>query len=1055
MSFFTVEKIARLLPEIKAAVARDVMPILDFRYVEEDVRGAEHPDFDDVPWAPFAIGNTWGGYDRVAWFRARVSIPTEWRTERLVLRFLVGPRDGGGSTAETLLYVDGVALQAIDIWHDEAWLPPELTATGTLSIALRSWSGVLEVPERRRFRLARLERIDAPTEQFFFLADTLLKAVQELAVEDLRRATLLAALDESFGRIDFAKPASEAFYSSVAASLEWLRAEVARLGERDELKPTVVAIGHAHIDMAWLWRSTHSREKAARTFATVLHLMRQYPEYRFMHSSPQLYKFLKQDQPEIYARVKERIKAGDWEITGGAWIEPDTNLPNGESLVRQILFGKRFVRDEFGLEMRVLWLPDVFGYNAALPQILRKSGIDYFLTSKLSWNQFNRMPHDTFRWRGLDGSEVLAHFVTTPEEGSRTESQTYNGQLSPWDVAGIWKNYRDKDVNTELLLLFGWGDGGGGPTREMLESGRALRNLPGLPKVTFGKAEPFFERLAARVAGKDLAVWDGELYLEYHRGTYTSQAASKRANRKAEALYHEAEWMTALATTLTAATYPQTELNAGWELILHNQFHDILPGSSIRQVYEDSLADDARAREIGLQALFAAENAIVAEIASPANGLVVFNGLGWPRVGAVSLPWSDSLDGRTLQDESGFALPTQEMEEDGERRLLFMTPLIPSLGYRAFPLTDVSALTDVRAQTDGSEAANPLTITPQRIESPWHTLEFNEHGQITRLWDKARQRDVLTAPGNILQAFQDKPLKFDAWDIDIFYQEKMDVVSELIEAVVEEIGPVRGVLRLTWRFRDSTITQRLTIYAHKPRIDFITEVDWQEHQVLLKTAFPVNVRATRATYDIQFGSVERPTHWNTSWDWARFEVPAQKWADLSEGDYGVALLNDCKYGYDVRDNVMRLTLIKSAIRPDALADKGRHVFTYSLLPHAGDWRVGDVAAEAHDLNLPLRATHRHANPAGPLPKSFSFVSCDAPNVVIETLKKSEDDDAWIVRIYENRQSRGPVKLIFGRPLRHAVECNLVEEGEAPVALSDDTLTTAVTPFEVKTFKVWL
>ena len=1046
MAFFTVEKIAKLLAEIKAAVARDVVPIVDFRYVEEDVRGAEHPDFDDVPWAPFAIGSAWGGYDRVAWFRARVEIPPEWRDERLVLRFLVGPRDGGGSTAETLLYVNGVALQAIDIWHDEAWLPPELTAGGTLSIALRSWSGVLEVPERRRFRLARLERIDAPTEQFFFLADTLLKAVQELAADDLRRVTLLAALDESFKRIDFAKPASDAFYASVAGSLEWLRAEVARLSERDELKPTVVAIGHAHIDMAWLWRSAHSREKAARTFATVLHLMRQYPEYRFMHSSPQLYKFLKQDQPEIYARVKERIQAGDWEITGGAWIEPDSNLPNGESLVRQILFGKRFVRDEFGIEMRVLWLPDVFGYNAALPQILRKSGLDYFLTSKLSWNQFNRMPHDTFRWRGLDGSEVLAHFVTTPEEGSRTESQTYNGQLTPWDVAGIWKNYRDKDVNAELLLLFGWGDGGGGPTREMIESGRVLHNLPGLPKVTFGRAEPFFERLAARVADKDLAVWDGELYLEYHRGTYTSQAASKRANRKAEGLYHDAEWLSALASTLTGATYPQAELNAGWELILHNQFHDILPGSSIRQVYEDSLADDARAREIGLKALDDAQQVLLA--AMPGGALVVFNSLGWPRGGLVSVPWSESLEGRALQDGNGFALPAQVIDESGERRVLFMTPLIPSLGYRALSLTDVSALTAV------SGAPNPLTITPQRIESPWHTLEFNEHGQITRLWDKAHQRDVLAAPGNILQAFQDKPLKFDAWDIDIFYQEKMEVVSDLIEAVVEEAGPVRGVLRMTWRFRDSTLTQRVTVYAHTPRIDFVTEVDWQERQVLLKVAFPVNVRATRATYDIQFGSVERPTHWNTSWDWARFEVPAQKWADVSEGDYGVALLNDCKYGYDVRDNVLRLTLIKSAIRPDALADKGSHRFTYSLLPHAGDWRLGDVAAEAYDLNLPLRAVQQPANPMGSLPPSFSFVSCDAPNVVIETIKKSEDDDAWIVRIYENRQARGPVRLNFGRPVRRAVECNLVEEGETPVDFAGHALTTAVTPFEIKTFKVW-
>ncbi len=1125
--FFTTEKIGSQLREIHELIYRRRLDIPTFKFMEGQCQGAERADFDDRGWADFHIGDSWGGYDVVAWFRAWVPVPADLRNKKLALHFLVGPRDGGGSTAETLLYVNGSPLQGIDVWHEEAWLPPELLRSGEILVALKAWSGVLKVPERRRFKLAQLVWIDESAERFYFQADTLLKAIEMLGEDDLRRIRLTQLLNEAFHCIDFLKPGSEAFYRSVASAGQQLSAGLEKL-QIEEMKPKVTAIGHSHIDMAWLWRLSHSREKAARTFSTVLHLMRQYPEYRYLHSSPQLYQYLKADYPEIYQQVKKMIAAGQWEITGGMWVEADTNITGAESLVRQFLLGKRFMREEFGVETNILWLPDVFGYSAALPQMIKKAGLKYFLTTKISWNQFNRFPYDTFQWRGIDGSEVLTHFVTTPDAGA--SFYTYNGILEPREVKGIWENYQQKEINDELLLLFGWGDGGGGPTREMLESARVIKNIPGLPEVEIGKAEPYFARLEKRLAGKPLPVWDGELYLELHRGTYTSQAENKRSNRLSEILFHNAEWLNSLAGALVEAyAYPSRELHTGWELILVNQFHDILPGSSIHSVYEDCRRDYAAIREIGSQALTRASEAVAGQISLKRESLIVFNPLSWKRDGLVALPWSDEMAKKTVFDAHGKLSPVQMVEEDGEKKILYWVDEVPSLGYRAYPLTAFdqngpvsegeilrkkifppafqnggyyrtdknrhihlplkshkkAGILDERpapagdrheslglgdrlrrhAASSEQKAHIYLTHTPQNefsvaadlLENRFYRIHLNRHGQITSIWDKRQRREVLApgSRGNVLQVFEDKPANFDAWDIDIFYQEKMAEIDDLLEARLEEPGPLRGVLRLHWRYADSEIIQRLTIYRDSPRIDFRTEVDWHEHQVLLKAAFPVQIRATRATYDIQFGNIERPTHWNTSWDTARFETLAHKWVDLSEGNYGVGLLNNCKYGHDVKDSVMRITLIKSAVDPDPQADQGRHIFTYSLLPHAGDWRAGGVAREAYALNDPLIAGAVRKSQPGALPPEFQFVEVDAANVIIETVKKAEQGEAWILRLYENEQSRlADVHLRFGRPLLRAAECNLVEEEETPVFFNENSLTFSIAPYEIKTFKVW-
>lgn len=1046
--YFTVEKIEKYLGELKGYIYKETKAIPAFQYKEwefgEEDKYAYKTDFDDKNWGNFQIGDSWGGYDKSAWFRTTVSIPEEWKNERIVIHLLVGPRDGGGSTAESLLYVNGIPLQGIDVWHEEAWLPPELLQNNQIQIAIKAWSGVLNPPDRRRFKTAKLACVDGATEKYYYLAHTLVNTVKVLDEHDLRRTKMLQLLNESMLKVDFLKPGTDFFYQSIKEAYEFLKSKVDQLGELNELKPLVTALGHSHIDMAWLWRLVHSREKASRTFSTVLHLMRQYPNYRYIHTSPQLYKYLKEDYPEIFAKVKEKIAAGEWEITGGMWIEPDTNVPNGESLIRQIQFGKRFMKEEFGVDTRVVWLPDVFGYSWALPQIMKKSGIDSFMTTKISWSQYNRFPFDTFNWRGIDGTEMFTHFITTPEEGAK--QYTYNGMVEPASVKGIWDAYQQKEVNDELLLAFGWGDGGGGPTKEMIEAAEAMKNLPGLPRVQMDTAEPYFKRLRDRVKDQTIPVWDGELYLEYHRGTYTSQASLKRANRKAEFTYHNAEWLSVLADQLThQSNYPHTALNEGWEMLLLNQFHDILPGSSIRQVNEDARKDYAIVQNIGEKVLNEAKSSIEQNIQIEQDGIVVYNSLSYQRDGFIELPVSRFFtEETTIVDEAGNALPAQVIQEANTQKVLIHANNVPALGYKTFKLSK------------GSILQSGIVVKKDYIENDFYQIRFNEKGQIISLFDKRAAREVLAegARGNILQTFEDKPMNFDAWDIDLYYQEKMREVDNLAAVEVHEEGPVRGSLKFIWKFYDSTITQYISVYKNSPRIDFRTVVDWQEKQTLLKAAFPVNIRSTKATYDIQFGNIERPTHWNTSWDHARFEVVGHKWVDLSEGNFGVSLLNDCKYGHDVKENVLRLTLIKSAISPDETADRGIHEFTYSLVPHTGDWREGNIVKEAYNLNVPLLAGELKANQTGSLPATHQFVEIDNDHVLLETVKKAEDDEAIIVRFYEYKQYRNQTNVSFAKTIKKAVECNLIEEEEKEAEYQNQTLSFSVSPYEIKTFKIW-
>ncbi|MNZ45298.1 Mannosylglycerate hydrolase [compost metagenome] len=803
---------------------------------------------------------------------------------------------------------------------------------------------------------------------------------------------------------------------------------------------TVTCIGHTHIDVAWLWQLKHTREKCARSFSTVLRLMEMFPDYTFLQTQPQLYEYIKNDYPEIYEKIRERVAEGRWEAGGGMWLEADCNLTSGESLVRQLLYGTRFLRNEFGVECDYLWLPDVFGYSWSLPQILKKSGINTFMTTKISWNQYNRMPHDTFQWRGIDGTEVLTHFITTPEPWSEEDSwfYTYNGRIIPKTVKGIWDTYRDKEVNRNLLLSYGYGDGGGGVNREMLEMRRRLNDLPGLPKIETGTAGDYFRNLQETVANTDryVHVWDGELYLEYHRGTYTSQAYNKRMNRKLELLYREAEWLNALQSVVSEdwSNYRQTDLDEGWRIILRNQFHDIIPGSSIREVYEDSTIEYAQAEAIGQSVWEQSTKALVN--GSEAGKYTIWNNASWELTELVEITIEPGMETGHWINTEGKPLQAQR---EGDRWIIEVSD-IPSLGY-----TTISFVADVNSEP----LSTPFKLNESGISTPHLEIAWNEQGQLSSIYDKHEQRQVLAngSHGNVFQVFEDKPLAHEAWDIDIYYQQKMREVIDCTSIEVIENGSLRCIVQFTWSYMDSTIKQQMILHAGHRRIDFVTNVDWHEKKQLMKVAFPVAIRATEATYDIQFGNVKRPTHWNTSWDYARFETVGHQWADLSDRGYGVSLLNDCKYGYDIKDNVMRLSLIKSATHPDPDADQGEHSFTYSILPHNGDWLQGDTVRQAWSINNPLRSTMGQAEV-----ETKSMIRLSTNTVMVSALKKSEDGQKLVVRVHDYSGSRQQIDMTSDLNIISWQECNLMERPEGEVH-TEPVITFVLEPYEIRTFEI--
>jgi len=775
-----------------------------------------------------------------------------------------------------------------------------------------------------------------------------------------------------------------------------LRPELARRNKAAPL--TVWAVGHAHMDLAWLWPIRETIRKCGRTFATALAMLERYPDYIFGASQPQQYAWVKEHYPALYERIKHRVAEGRWEVQGAMWVESDINVPSGESLIRQILYGKRFFRAEFGKEPVSLWQPDVFGYSGSLPQLLVKSGVRHFMTQKLSWNWVTRHPHHTFLWQGVDGSAVLAHMP--PED-------TYNSSASPAALAKAAERFIDKEVSDSCLMLFGIGDGGGGPGEEHLERLAREKDLDGLPPVVQRPAEEFFRHIEK---GSDTyAIWAGELYLERHQGTYTTQGRSKRYNRKLELALRELEFAAAMAAEFAGASYPHAELERIWKEVLLYQFHDILPGSSITRVYDESLARYAVLTREVEELTAAADAGLCRQIArsDSARPVGVINSLSWDRA-----EWL-KLDGRWIKAKA------------------------PSLGY---------AVVDAAAES----AFDMPIVSESLLENDKLRIAFDKSGAIVSCFDKEAGREAL-APGtlgNVLVVYQDDG---DAWDIPMNYRERAPKRLRLHASEIVRDGP-RTALCHTYRIGNSTLRQQVVLLAGSRRVDFVTSVDWRESGKMLRTSFVPAVHANEANCDIQFGSIRRPTHTNTPADWAKFEICAHKWIDISDRGYGVALLNDCKYGYRVQGNVLDLNLLRSPGHPDPVADRAEHQFTYALYPHAGDHVAGGVMRAGYELNVPLRVLADRPG-GGKLAPSVSWFRINAPEIVIETVKQAEDGKGLIVRLYESAGASTRAELACGFALAEAAEANLIEEEPKPLDVSGGGLRLEFRPFEIRTLRL--
>jgi alpha-mannosidase len=1011
----------------------------EIRYMDGHQAGAEKPEYDDSNWEKFELGQTWGGRDKTCWFRLPFQVPEIPAKQKLSAIILPGKKfdfissEGGDLREyELLVYLDGGPLQSLDVRRNKIPLWDKVRSGEKHLLAIEAFSGLEN--HTHVFRQAELVAVRQDVEDFYYNSKLAFEALVLLNETEPCYVALYKILNESLLKINFLLEGQDGFFDSVADANRFLKKGLKDLPQAEKMV-NVICIGHSHLDIAWKWQTSHSRKKAARTAANALRQIELYPNFRFMQSQPQLYQYLQENYPDMFEKIKEKVKAGQWEATGGMWVESDCNLPGGESLVRQFLYGKRFFKKEFGTDSKVVWLPDVFGFCYSLPQIIKKSGMEYFTTTKLSWNQFTDFPFDTFWWQGLDGTKILTHMVSTPD---RRGWNDYSVDLNPANIKWCWDNYRQKENNEEVLLSFGWGDGGGGPTPDMQEKSNRMFLFPNLPNHRQDFVEKFFAALDKRV--KELPVWNDELYLEYHRGCYTSQAQIKRNNRKSEVLLHNAEFLSTL-NFLKTGDYPQQDLNKAWELLLLNQFHDILPGSSIPEVYEDSEQEFETIRNFGKSAI---ENAIeqLAEIQQSGqyDFYYIFNTLGHQRTDVVELTIPEDLESFEIRNKNK-SLPYQKVSNN---TILVEIKDVPSYGYLVLTLH----------QTNSKPFFGPdLVATTNKLENDFFRIHVDEKGHFTSIYDKRQNREVIQQgkTGNVLQVFEDRPLSNDAWDIDIFYLDKKTEIDSVDNIEVLEKGPVRVCLLVERTFLKSKITQKIYIYHSIPRIDFETEINWGQHQTLLKVAFPVNVFSSKATYEIPYGSIERPTHWNTISDMAKFEVPAQKWADLSDAGYGVGLLNDCKYGYDIKDSTLRLTLLRSPIDPDPNADIGFHKFCYSLLPHGGDWREGDTAQNAYHLNVPLIAKKVKAeNPTA----DFSFVACNQKNIFVETIKKAEGKNGIVVRLYEAYNKTTTAELLFAYPIEKVFDCNLLEKEQTPIKFNGQKILFTISPFEIKTLMVY-
>lgn len=1090
----TVEKIGKRIGLIQPLVIIDRVELDEFEYTELDDEQlpadlSQH-SFSQLPWNSY-----WARQNTHFVIRSGFKVPDSW--EQPALFFPLGAAGDIFSHPEALLYINGNPVAAADRHHQLISLPEEFASNKRHSLLLHGWTGLNGWPpepnnQSRLFvKTCYAVNVDTQLQELIALSEVCLDQATNLSQDQFERHHILNALDEAFHCLDTRDPISGEFRASVAASLAGLKDHLRRLKQTPPV--TLHAIGHAHMDIAYLWPIAQVRQKNARTACNVLQLMEQDESFTFSHSQPQLYDWLKSDFPDVYKKVLGRIKKGQWEMLRGMWVEPDMNLPGGEALVRQCLLARRWCEQHLGQSgTPVLWLPDTFGFPASIPQVLKQAGIDTLVTNKLNWNQYNRMPATSTHWQGIDGSRINTHMLTTPRGVQHLPFPTnYKSDLTAAEVNGTWRESRVKNSVADLLICYGYGDGGGGPNAELASKAKLWREIPAAPDIKRTTVKQFLAHTSAQQSA--LPVWSGELYLEGHRGTLTSQGWIKKANRDNEGLLHTAEWLNALAHVAGADT---TALTEAWQRLCLNQFHDVITGAAITEVFDEARRDhsfierEARSSmQRATQALTEFEHThIASQFMSQAVPLTTSQHQGQHTN-------QGSIKTTTRIDNEGFT-STHHVLANSAPLTVNRYVVLPALSHGAYQdsntgealasqpidegvlvaLPDVPgySLTSVRAaEVSQPTVANPVKITTHRrqsafseeaetigpnntlidISNQWLSLTINNAGQIISLFDKPYQRELIPAHqvGNELITYEDRPISWDAWDIDSFYKDRPDTMKVAAPVKVLEEGPLRAVIQTTLQWQKSTVYQTIAVHHHTRRIDFHTRVDWHDTHTLLKAHFPLAIHTDHATYDIQWGHITRPTHQNTAWDAAKFEVCAHKWADLSEYGYGVALLNNGKYGHSADANELSLSLLKSPTMPDPTSDQGIQQFTYSLLPHPGNWRE-DVPAEAYALNLPLQ----HFQLSG---EKLNAIACkpilytDQPNVVIETIKPAEQGDGLIVRLYEAFGATGTAKFTVAPYVHTVEESSLLEDSSTLIGLLNHTISLELKPHQIRTLRL--
>ncbi len=1013
------ERINTLLGVLNGRITKRVIESkFDIEIADSGYRSDEKLPADEVTWRKF--DGVWAGEKRDShyWFRFHVSVPEGAGIYHL--NFETSDNQWKWDDCDNpqmLVHVDGRPVSSLDWNHRFVTLE-----RGEHEVCIYAYTGcwVNEVwtDETRTFLLqVSLTEADPEIQGLYYDIKVPFDAAECMENGDYNRERVLNLLNEALTIVDVREKSSE-FYPSVLEARKFMKEKFyGAFCKETDIKAYFT--GHAHIDIAWLWPARQSREKAERTFTTILKLMEEYPKLRFFASSPVLYKWLKENRPGLYAKIQQKVREGRWEADCGTWVEPDMNMPSGESLVRQFLYGKKFLQEEFDIDSKILWVPDCFGFSGALPQIMKGCGVEQLITTKLGWNDTNKMPHDSFKWRGIDGSEVYAYFITAQDvplddgKGNRKSYTTYSSTATPSQTLGAWESFREKEITSNVHVAFGFGDGGGGPSAEQIEYvERMSYGIPGLPTAQFAGVEEFVTTVQKDMEAHagSCPKWDGELYFEFHRGVYTSVAKNKRLNRKTEFGLQNAEWLSAAGKLLGGYRYPKEIFDDCWEKTLEYQFHDIIPGSSIWEAYEETDIGYVQIAEELARIEKGCKRSIYSMFS--AGGYVVWNHTPFIQTAPVKI---------------------------GDTCVLAKN--IPAHGYSVLSTLDYSK-------------ENHMSVSEHCMENAYVKVTFDEKKRISSIYDKEQMREVLPEGkvANRLVVYDDIPTYFEAWEIRKQYRLKSYEADDVSACEIIRDG-CRVGMKIERKYLTSTICQMIWLYENSPMLEFETDIDWKCQRALLKAEFPVEINTTQAICDASYGSVERSITQNTTWEQAKFEVCAHKYVDLSEGNYGAALLTDCKYGYSFRERQMELTLLRTSKHPYPEADLCRHQMRYAFYPHSHHFYASDVVSKAYVFNNPL-CVETIEQGSGYLPAQYSFLSCSAENVAVDTVKQSEDGEAVIVRVYEFGNTRTNTKLICGFDVEKVVKCDMLERELETLETKNHEFAFTVRPFEIVTFKVY-